>query len=496
MASVEREVYVARNPATNELIAQFEETPPDSVRDFVSATRLAANEWSRRPITERIEIVRQWWKELCRDADSFAAAIRDEIGKPLPEAQIEVTATLDAILWVLKNARSVLGNERLPAGWQRFALMNAARQCWVPLGVVGIIGTWNYPLLLDAPAIASALVAGNGVVWKPSESSLHVAHLLFQSLERAKIPSDVVTQVIGGAAVGRALTRSRIDKGFFTGGSANGRMVATSLAKRGIPVVCELSGFDPAIVVDFGSAEKDLRALTWAAFVGAGQTCVAVKRIYAVGPSVREFAVNLAESACKLRVGDPSGEVDVGPMISESARERFHARIQEAIAAGAQLLCGGEPIAGPGWFYRPTVLYTKREAAVRSLAGVFGPVVIVRKCESEEYAIRMANGTMFGLAASVWCSDMRRARTIASRLNAGTVAINDAVTPTGLASAPFGGVKGSGFGRVRGILGLREFASPQVIHSRSPGGFRPHLFPYSARFLKILGFYRSLFHRG
>ncbi len=485
---------IVRNPADGSEITRVPATAPDLAAGLVERSREMGRDWSTRPIRERVELVRRWWSILSRDAETLADAIRDEIGKPLPEARMEVTATLDALRWIVKYGRSTLADSWISPGWQRFALMGAARLRWTPLGVVGILGTWNYPLYLDATAIAGAMVAGNGVAWKPSEQCIGVADRLRSSLAEAGVMDGLVATLVGGPEVGRALTEAAVDKVWFTGGMAIGRKIAERLAARGVPMVAELSGYDPAIVLPDSPIETTTRALAWASFVGAGQTCVAVKRVYIVGED-RPWANALASLARNLRVGNPARpDVDLGPMISERARESFHRSIESAVCAGAEMLAGGSMLDGPGWFYRPTVLRATDDRPERILEGVFGPVVVVRGVRDDNSAVQAANSTVYGLAASVWGRDRRRCRAVAVRLEAGMVAINDAVTPSGLAGAPFGGVKGSGFGRVRGALGLREFASPQVLHERGTGGFRPHLFPYSGRLTTILGIYRRLFH--
>jgi acyl-CoA reductase-like NAD-dependent aldehyde dehydrogenase len=238
-----------------------------------------------------------------------------------------------------------------------------------------------------------------------------------------------------------------------------------------------------------------VRALAWAAFIGAGQTCVSVKRVYVVGDP-RPWASALAEQARVLRLGDPAGgQVDVGPLISAAARERVHAHVRAAVDAGAAVVAGGEPRSGPGWFYPPTVLTASDALPESALAGVFGPVVIVRDVPDIEAAIAAANASPYGLAASVWSRDTRVARAVADRLEAGMVTINEAVTPTMHASAPFGGTKASGFGRTHGALGLREFTQPQVVYARRAGGVRPQLFPYDKLPVDaLLRLYRRLFH--
>ena len=496
MATTATADLVARNPANGAEIARVPVTPPEDVALLVASARAAQESWGALPIGERVAVVRRFWKILSRDHDVLARAIRDEIGKPEAEARFEVVGTLDALRWTVKNARRVLTDERLGPGWQRAALLGPAVVKWRPLGVIGIVGTWNYPLLLDAPTLAQALVAGNAVAWKPSERCSFVASLVRDRLAEARFPDGLVASLFGGPEVARALVASgNLAKGVFTGGIEAGRAVAVGLAQTGTPAVLELSGFDPAIVLPDSPFDATVKALTWAAFVGCGQTCVGVKRIYVVGDP-RPWAVAIAERANLLRVGDPAGGVvDVGPMISEEARDGFHRTIVAAVAAGAEVICGGEPIAGPGWFYRPTVLLNRGGGAEAELEGVFGPVVIVDGVGTDDEAASRANFWHYGLAASVWGRDRTRCRRLADRLESGMVTINDAVTPSGHASSPFGGTKGSGHGRTRGAFGLREFVEPQARHERRPGGFRPHLFPYSGKLDTMLGFYRRWFHR-
>ncbi len=494
MSTTVSDTLIAWNPATGAERGRVAVTPPEALPALVARARQAQARWGAISWNERRERLRTWWSVLARDADGWAEAIRDEIGKPTEEAMIEVVSTLDALRWNVRHGGAALADQRLGAGWQRWLLIPSARLRWRPFGVIGIIGTWNYPLFLNAPPIAQALAAGNAVVWKPSELSPLTGQRLQRSLEEAGLPDGLVATVFGAAEVGQALVDSEIDKGMFTGGVANGRRVLGALASRGIPAVAELSGFDPAIILPDAPRDATLRGLAWSAFVAAGQTCVAVKRVIVVGDPT-EWAEGLAEKARALRIGNPATSgVDVGPLISEAARERFHQTIQEAVAAGARLIAGGEPEPGPGWFYRPTVLRAGRPEPEAKLAGVFGPVVLVRGVSDIEAAVAAANASPFGLAASVWGKDRSAALAVANRLEAGMVAINEAVAPTAHAAAPFGGVKASGFGRTHGALGLREFAQPQVVHTKRSGGFRPNLFPYSGRLLRLLRIYRGLFH--
>jgi acyl-CoA reductase-like NAD-dependent aldehyde dehydrogenase len=496
MSAPPGELLVARNPATDEILGQVARTPPEAVAALVARARAAQRDWAETPWRTRRRFLQRCWRVLAEEANVWATAIEAEVGKPRGEALAgDVLATLDAVRWTVLHGGQALAERRVGPEWQRLLGIPPAAVGSRPYGVIGMIGTWNYPLLLNAPPIIQALAAGNAVVFKPSELAVLAGERLQRALERAGLPEGLVTTLFGGPDVGAALVAAAIDKGMFTGGVENGRRVFAALAERGIPALAELSGFDPAIVLPCAPRETTVRALTWAAFVGSGQACVAVKRVYVVGDAA-PWAEALAAAARGLRVGNPAaGPVDLGPMISESARARFHRTVQATIDAGATRLAGGTLLPGPGWFYPPTVLLADAPGPESVLAGAFGPVVLVRGVASTDAAVAAANASPFGLAASVWGRDLHEARAVARRLEAGMVAVNEAVTPSAHAAAPFGGVKASGFGRTKGARGLAEFTLPQTLHVRSPGGFRPHLFPYTGRIERLLALYRRMFHR-
>jgi acyl-CoA reductase-like NAD-dependent aldehyde dehydrogenase len=490
---------VARNPATGTELGRVPATPPERLPELVARARRAQEAWAASGWRVRQAVLEGWRRVLSREAGEWADRIQAEIGKPRIEAMGgDVLSTLDAIRWTVRHGGRALREQSIGAGGQRWLLMSPASIRWVPYGVVGMLGTWNYPLFLNAPPIAQALAAGNAVVWKASELAVWCAALLDQGLKDAGLPEGLLTVVYGAADVGRALVESDLDKAMFTGGIENGRAVLGALARRGVPALAELSGFDPAIVLPDAPLASTVKALNWAAFVGCGQTCVAVKRVYVVGDAAL-WADSLAAAARALRVGDPaSTPVDMGPMITDRARERFHGMIEASVDAGGVILTGGAPMPGPGWFYPPTVIKSDSAEAEDALAGSFGPVVIVRGFTDAREALHAANRGPYALAASVWGRDMARARAIAGMIHAGMVSINDAVTPTAHASAPFGGARASGFGRTKGPLGLREFAQPLVISRRKAGGLRPHLFPYpkSPWLDRFFTCYRRSFHRG
>ncbi len=487
---------IARNPATGAEIGRVPTTASDEVAAIVENARAVQAGWAAIGVKERTRCLKRWCQILAREADAWADLIREEIGKPRGEAIAgDVIAALDGIRWTVRQARRTLADASIDPGWQRLLQIPTARVRYRPLGVIGVIGTWNYPIFLNAPVIAQALAAGNAVVWKPSELATLTGRKLQDSLDASGMPSGIVSAVFGGPDVGRALCDANIDKGVFTGGVENGRRVLRALAERGIPAVAELSGFDPAIILPDAPVESTARSIAWGAFVSAGQTCVAVKRVYIVGDA-SPWIKAIAEVARSLRIGDPAGsDVDLGPMISASARDRFQATIQAAVSAGAEVVTGGAPRPGPGFFYPPTVLRAETPSAEAALAGVFGPVVIVRGLPDVASALAAANASPYGLAASVWSGNLRAGRLLAGQLNAGMVLVNEIVTPTMHASAPFGGTRASGFGRTHGPFGLREFVQTQTLYQRRAGGFRPHLFPYGGRQVDVfLQLYRRFVH--
>lgn len=482
----------AHNPATGAILSRHEATPAGAIAGIVAGLRAAQPAWAAAP-DDRLAALYALERAVARESSSLAAAIVAEIGKPRPEALIEVATTLDAIRWTRRHVGEFLRGYRLGAGLQRLLLMGPARVRMRPHGVVGLIGTWNYPLLLNLAPIAQALATGNAAVWKPSENATGIGSLTGRLLDEAA-PGRTAT-IVGGPDAGAALVGSGVDHVVFTGGIPAGRAVLEKAGSLGIPATAELSGFDPAIVLPDAALESTARALAWGSFVGAGQTCVTIKRVYVVGEP-GPWLDALARRARALRVGDPSaGEVDMGPLISPAARDRVHATVERAVAAGARVVAGGRPIEGPGGFYEPTVLAAATAEPESILAGVFGPVVVVRGVPDADAAVAAANAGEFGLAASVWGRDRRALRAIAARLDAGMVTINDAVTPAGHAAAPFGGVKASGHGRTRGAFGLMAFVQPQAIHERGPGGLRPQLYPYGRRIESLLRAYLRLVHR-
>jgi acyl-CoA reductase-like NAD-dependent aldehyde dehydrogenase len=336
-----------------------------------------------------------------------------------------------------------------------------------PLGVVAVISPWNLPYAIPFTQAAAAVAAGNGVVVKPSELAPLSGALVEELFAAAGAPPGLVRVVQGDGDVGAALVSAPgVAKVCFTGSAAVGRRVAAAAADLLRPVALELGGKDAMLVLEDADLERSVEGALWGSFTNCGQICSGVERLYVAAPLYEPFVERLAERARALRIGrgDDLG-TDLGPLISEDARAKVEGLVADAVEHGAEALCGGRrPEVGlPGWFYDPTVLAGGVRDRRIEREEVFGPVVTVEPFVDDEDAVQLANDTSFGLGASVWSRDPTRARAVASRLEAGSVWTNDSAYSYALGGAPWGGVKGSGFGRSHGRLGLLELTQARFV---------------------------------
>jgi succinate-semialdehyde dehydrogenase/glutarate-semialdehyde dehydrogenase len=416
-------------------------------------------------VRKRIAVLREFQRRLHENKTEIAEAISREAGKPVAEAlTTEVLVVLDAARFLIENAYRLLRNEPLPHG-NLATKLKRGQLLREPYGVIGIISPWNYPFSIPATETLAALVGGNAVVLKPSESTSLVALELKSLLHEAGIPADVFQVLVGDGATGAALIDSRIDKLVFTGSVATGKRIAMAAAERLLPVVLELGGKDPMLVMDDADVDVASSAAVWGAFLNAGQTCLSVERCYVHRSLYEAFLKACVEKTKKLRVGpglDP--ETDVGPMIHERQLRIVEAHVQDAVSRGARVLAGGTrlPEIGPN-FYEPTVLADVTHDMRIMREETFGPVLPVMAFDSDEEAVRLANDSDYGLAASVWTRDNNRGERLARRIHAGTVMVNDVVSCFGISEAPHGGVKFSGVGRAHGRFGLEEMVRLKYV---------------------------------
>src|SRR5215469_832883 len=476
---------ISVNPATGETLGELTCASEPEVREAVVRARSAQPEWRELGIRNRVTVLRKFQQVLCEKKSEVAQLISREVGKPYAEAlSTEVIVVLDSARFYIDNAHRLLGDE--PVGHGSLVMKpKSGRIVRQPYGVVGIISPWNYPFATPATETLAALVAGNAVVVKPSEFTplimLEFAHLLHD----AGVPAEVFQVIVGDGSTGAALVSADIQKLIFTGSVATGKRIGQMAGARLVPVVLELGGKDPMLVLEDADVEIASSAAVWGAFVNAGQACLSVERGYVHRSLYQPFLDAVVGKAKQLRMGNGMNpEVDMGPMIHQRQLEIVEQHVEDAKLRGARVLTGGTrlPELGPN-FYPPTVLADVTHDMRIMREETFGPVLPVMPFDREDEAIQLANDSEFGLGASIFTRDRARGEALARRIAAGTVLINDVVCGFGISEAPHGGVKSSGIGRTHGSLGLEEMVNIKYIASdRLPGMKKVWWFPYAAGF--------------
>src|SRR6266568_3405636 len=488
------------NPATGEVLGELDCAEPTEVRAAVARARAAQPDWNAWGVRNRVKVLRRFQQLLLARKTDIARCITQEAGKPYVESLLtEVMVVLDAARFLVENAYSILREEKLPHGNPALKT-KSGRILHEPYGVIGIISPWNYPFSIPATQAMAALVAGNAVVLKPSEFTSLVALELASLLHAAGVPKDVFQVVPGDGATGAALIGSDIDKLSFTGSVATGKRIAQAAAGRLLPVVLELGGKDPMIVLDDADAEVASSGAVWGAFVNAGQACLSVERCYVHRTLYDTFVAACARKAKQLRIGDGMNpEVDIGPLIHERQVRNVEAHVEDARSRGARVLTGGTRLPNLGVnFYAPTVLADVNHEMRIMREETFGPVLPIMAFDTDDEAVRLANDSEYGLAASVWTRNRARGEALARRIHAGTVMVNDTVSCFGISEAPHGGVKASGIGRTHGRFGLEEMVRIKYLDSDRLSGIKKvWWYGYGAGFARQMeGFLDLQFARG
>ena len=462
------------NPATGETLRELECCTDEHVFASVERAKEAQLAWANLGIKKRIAVLREFQKKLHEKKSEIATAITREAGKPVAEALVtEVLVVLDSARFLIDNTYQLLKDEPLPHG-NLATKLKSGRLLREPHGVIAIISPWNYPFSIPATETLAALVAGNAVLLKPSELTPLIALELESLLHSAGVPKEVFQVVIGDGTAGAALLRAPIDKLVFTGSVTTGKRIAAAAAERLLPVVLELGGKDPMIVLDDADVDVASSAAVWGAFVNAGQACLSVERCYVHRSLYEKFSAACAAKTGRLRVGsgmDPL--IDVGPMIHERQLKIVEAHVEDARRLGARLSAGGVrlPKLGPN-FYAPTMLTDVNHNMRIMREETFGPVLPIMPFDSEDEAIRLANDSEYGLAASVITRNSERGERLARRIHAGTVMVNDVISCFGISEAPHGGVKASGTGLTHGRFGLEEMVRVKYLDTDQMPGMK------------------------
>ncbi|NUU19988.1 MAG: aldehyde dehydrogenase family protein, partial [Streptomycetaceae bacterium] len=413
----------------------------------------------------------------------------EENGKPRDDAFLEILLALEQLTWAAGHAGRVLRRRRVASG---LAMANqSATVEYRPLGVVGVIGPWNYPVFTPMGSIAYALAAGNSVVFKPSEFTTGVGVFLADAFGRANpdAHSGILQVVTGFGPTGAALCGSGVDKLAFTGSARTGRKVMAACAENLTPVLMECGGKDALIVAEGADVKAAAQGALWGALANAGQTCVGIERVYVVKGLEGAFLAELRTGLAELKTGADAEDRVYGPMTMPAQVDVVRRHIEDAIAKGATPLVGGVDSVKPP-FIDPVVLLDAPEDSAAVCEETFGPTLTVRTVEDVAEAVELANATPYGLAASVYAGSARRGADIARRLRTGMASVNAVIAYAGIPALPFGGVGESGFGRTHGEDGLKEFARAQsVTRKRFNAPLDPTTFKRSPATMKALDRY-------
>ena len=496
MATVEREnttgaaaEIAVENPATGKLIRSVPVRSEDEVRTMAARAREAQVAWESLGFEGRGRVLRRAQKWLLDNQDRVIETIVSETGKTHEDAQLaEISYAAGAFGFWAKHAPEYLADEKVRSA-NPFVAGRKLVVRYAPLGLVGIIGPWNYPLTNSFGDCIPALAAGNAVILKPSEVTPLTSLLMAAGMRECGLPENVFQVATGYGETGQALI-DEVDMVMFTGSTATGRKVMERAARTLTPVSLELGGKDPMIVLADADLERAANAAAYYSMQNSGQTCISVERVYVEAPVYDEFVSRVTGKVRKLRQGPPagSGSVEVGAITFPGQMEIVSRHIDAAREAGATVLAGGHAGTGAGHFYEPTVLVDVDHSMACMTEETFGPTLPIMRVADAEEAVKLANDSQYGLAASVWTRDAARGEQIARRIEAGAVCVNDAQLHYFALELPMGGWKASGLGSRHGAGGIRKYTRQQsLLVTRLAPKRDLHMFPYKARTTRLLG---------
>ncbi len=488
-------------PATGRRLGHVVVTSPYQVRQAISASRRAQREWAKTSFRTRRSVLRHMQEHILQHADELCELIVRDAGKTRENAMLgEIWPVSEKLRWTIAHGERALRPERVSSGL--FPHKRASIE-YRPLGVVGIICPWNYPLQnILGPAI-HALFAGNGCVIKVSEhvawSAARFERILHEALRAHEMPTELVTLVHGYAETGAAVVSGGTDLVIFTGSMRNGQAVIAESAKTVTPVILELGGKDAMVVCDDADLEQAAYAALNGSYIAAGQNCLAAERTLVHDGIYDAFVARVTELAKELTQGPPlEKRVEVGAMVTPQQLDIVDRLVRDAIIKGARPLVGGTRVDAPGNYFAPTVLVDCTPDMAIMHEETFGPVMCIMRVASDDEAIDVANATQYGLSTTVLSKDRTRAKRIADEIVSGSACVNDYGLTYMVQGLPFGGVRGSGFGRLNGPEGLRACTNRKaVLQDRMPLHAPAKVFPVGPRdYDRARGVIRTLYGRG
>jgi acyl-CoA reductase-like NAD-dependent aldehyde dehydrogenase len=457
---------VSFNPATLEPVGKVPVSSPEDVHACVARAGKAFPAWRDLGTPARSRVLHRAQQILIERGEAMGRLITLEMGRPFVESMTtEVEASVDLLGYYAGKSKRFMRPRRIPLH-NAFFLRRKSVVVPQPLGVLGVIAPWNWPLLIPLGCIIPALAAGNTVVFKPSELTPLTGQAMAELLRDAGVPDDVFRVVQGRGDTGQALVDSPVEKIFFTGSTEVGRHIMRQAAPALGKVVLEMGGSDPALVC--GDADIDFASsgVLWGAMNNCGQNCNSVERVFVHRSVLNAFLERLVEKTGRLRTGDGMDlGTDVGPLASEGQRRKIERIVQKSLSEKGRILCGGRSIQPlPGHFFEPTVLFHETLPAFLPEEEIFGPLLIVVPVKDDDEAVSLANRSMFGLAASVWTGNSKHGEALAARLESGSVMVNDVVVSFGISEAGWTGIKKSGVGWVHGEKGMDEMVNLKYLN--------------------------------
>ena len=484
------EVLTVISPLNEQVLNTYAISSQAEINNALLQAKTAAAVWQLIPVKQRVEQLAKLETIILAEFDNIVDMIMKVTGKVKTEVLLgEIYSVLAALRYYKKHAATILAPCPVHTPPLLFPQASAKFE-YHPFGVVAIISPWNFPFQLTVLPLLTALISGNACIIKLSELSIPIGDLIIELFAKLNLPEGLIQQVIGDGIVGKQLITAKPDLVFFTGGLNAGRAVMATAAQHPIPVILELGGKDAMIVFNDAHLERAVNAALYGAFSNSGQVCVSIERCYVEKDSYIKFVELLNTAITTIKLGE-----DIGALTSLKQFEIIKSHYDDAISKGAK---ASSPLELNGRYLKPVLLWDITHDMKIMREETFGALLPVMAFNNEQQVIELANDTEYGLNASIWSCDIKKAERIAKQLQVGNWAVNDVIKNIGHAALPFGGVKNSGFGRYHGAEGLKQFTyTVSSLTSRNSLNKEPNWFPYSdTRYDELKGFIDLLFGSG